>query len=144
VRRRTSRFTVPVAVPAGRRDATTTCHRAGRNPDLGAGQRDGGTPGSLGPAAWTSTSPTRIHPERGIKHLDGRAFALATVRAYDVWIDAVGTRLGDAQPNMPDGVTDRPAESGNNSWPSPTPQAGTCAILPGAPADASSLTPGRR
>jgi hypothetical protein len=26
------------------------------------------------------------------------------------WIDSVGTRLGDAQPDMPDGVTDRPAE----------------------------------
>jgi hypothetical protein len=72
----------------------------------------GGTPGSLGPAAWTSTSPTRTHPERGTKHLDGRAFALATVRVYDVWIDAVGTRLGDAQPDMPDGVTDRPTDLG--------------------------------
>jgi uncharacterized protein DUF3631 len=26
------------------------------------------------------------------------------------WIDSTGTRLGDAQPTMPDGVTDRPAE----------------------------------
>jgi hypothetical protein len=26
------------------------------------------------------------------------------------WIDSTGTRLGDAQPDMPDGVTDRPAE----------------------------------
>jgi hypothetical protein len=26
------------------------------------------------------------------------------------WIDSTGTRLGDAQPAMPDGVTDRPAE----------------------------------
>ena len=26
------------------------------------------------------------------------------------WIDSTGTQLGDAQPDMPDGVTDRPAE----------------------------------
>jgi hypothetical protein len=26
------------------------------------------------------------------------------------WIDSIGTRLGDAQPTMPEGVTDRPAE----------------------------------
>jgi hypothetical protein len=52
-----------------------------------------------------SDEPVEPFRERHVSH---RAQPLR--EQLGAWIDSVGTRLGDAQPAMPTGVTDRPAE----------------------------------
>jgi hypothetical protein len=55
------------------------------------------------------------------------------------WIDTIRTRLGDAMPAMPEGVT-APPRSGNPYWPSPTPLADTGPRPHAPPADTSFST----
>ncbi len=45
--------------------------------------------------------------------------------ALAAWIGSIAETVGEAEPEMPPGVANRPARSGNRSWPSPTRPVGT-------------------